>query len=78
MQEDAIDILLNLKKVAFKLHGKDEVVLSLTKSTPGPVTAADFQPEHDVEIVNPDAVIANIAGNNQLSMKVRVVRGRGY
>src|SRR5574343_1911718 len=42
VQEDVIDILLNLKKLSVLLHGKDEVTLSLSKSSVGPVTAADI------------------------------------
>lgn len=78
VQEDVIDIILNLKKLAVILHSKDEVLLNLSKSGVGVVTAADIQLPHDVEIVNPDLVIANLTQPNQLNMKIRVRRGRGY
>lgn len=78
VQEDVIDILLNLKGIAFLLHTREEVELTLTKQGAGVVTAGDFQLEHDVEIVNPDHVIANVADNGKLVMKVLVKRGRGY
>jgi len=78
VQEDVIEILLNLKGLAIKLHGRDEVTLTLSKKGPGAVTAADIQLEHDVEIVNGDHVIANLADNGSLNMRLVVRRGRGY
>ncbi|NOS87873.1 MAG: DNA-directed RNA polymerase subunit alpha [Methylococcaceae bacterium] len=78
VQEDVIDILLNLKKLAVILHSKDEVELNLTKVGAGCVTAADINLPHDVEIVNPDLVIANLTQSGVLNMKIRIRRGRGY
>jgi DNA-directed RNA polymerase subunit alpha len=78
VQEDVIDILLNLKKLAVVLHSKDEVELTLTKNGAGRVTAADISLPHDVEIINPDLVIANLTQAGVLNMKIRVRRGRGY
>lgn len=78
VQEDIITILLNLKEVCFKLEGRDEVELVLNKTGAGPVKASDFQLPHDVKIVNPDYVIANLTDTGELKMTVRVVRGRGY
>ena len=56
--EDVVNILLNLKGVVFKLHNRDEVTLSLRKDGEGVVTTRDIQTPHDVEIINPDHVIA--------------------
>ncbi|RLA25921.1 MAG: DNA-directed RNA polymerase subunit alpha [Gammaproteobacteria bacterium] len=78
VQEDVIDILLNLKQLAVVLHSANEVTLSLSKSGAGPVTAADIQLPHDVEIINPDLVIANLTEEGALSMKINIQRGRGY
>lgn len=78
VQEDVIDILLNLKKLAVILHSKDEVELVLSKHGAGCVTAADIVLPHDVEIVNPELVIANLTQNGALNMRIRVRRGRGY
>jgi DNA-directed RNA polymerase subunit alpha len=78
VQEDVIDILLNLKKLAVKLYSKDEVELTLTKTGAGKVTAGDITLTHDVEIVNPDLVIANLTQAGVLNMKLKVRRGRGY
>ncbi|MGQ9426304.1 DNA-directed RNA polymerase subunit alpha [Gilvimarinus sp. F26214L] len=78
VQEDVIEILLNLKGVAIVLHGKDRATLSLKKKGPGVVTAADIQLDNDVEVKNPEHVIANITGNVELNMTLTVARGRGY
>ncbi|MGR9012298.1 MAG: DNA-directed RNA polymerase subunit alpha [Gammaproteobacteria bacterium] len=78
VQEDVIDILLNLKKLAVVLHSKDEVELTLSKHGAGCVTAADIITPHDVEIINPELVIANLTQVGVLNMKIRVRRGRGY
>lgn len=78
VREDIIDILLNLKGLAIKLMGRSEVTLTLEKKTPGPVLASDITPEHDVEIVNPHHVIANLTKSGKLKMYLKVKRGRGY
>jgi DNA-directed RNA polymerase subunit alpha len=77
VQEDVVDILLNLKGVVFKLHNRDEATVTLRKSGEGLVTAADIELSHDVEIINPEHVIANLAGG-KLEMQVRIEKGRGY
>ncbi|AZG06926.1 MAG: DNA-directed RNA polymerase subunit alpha [Bordetella sp. SCN 67-23] len=78
VREDVVDILLNLKGVVFKLHNRDEVVLTLRKQGPGVVTAADIELSHDVEIINPNHVIANLTDNGRLEMQLKVEKGRGY
>ncbi|MFA5983900.1 MAG: DNA-directed RNA polymerase subunit alpha [Methylococcaceae bacterium] len=78
VQEDVIDIILNLKKLAVVLHSKDEAELHLKKTGAGAVTAADITLPHDVDIINPELVIANLTQAGALSMKIRVRRGRGY
>ena len=78
VQEDVIDILLNLKKLAVILHSKDEVELMLSKQGAGAVTAGDISLPHDVAIVNPELVLANLTQSGVLNMKIRVRRGRGY
>ena len=78
VQEDVIEILLNLKGLAVVMHGRDEATLTLSKKGPGVVTAADIKLDHDVEIVNGDHVIANLADKGALNMKLRIARGRGY
>ena len=78
VQEDVVNILLNLKGVVFKLHNREEVTLSLRKDGVGPVTAADIQTPHDVEIVNPEHVIANLSHGGKIDMQIKVENGRGY
>ncbi len=77
IQEDAVDILLNLKGVVFVLHNRDDVTLRINKKGEGIVTAADIEVPHDVEILNPHHVLAHMSGGT-LDMQVRVEKGRGY
>ncbi len=78
VQEDVVDILLNLKNVAVTLHTREEAELTLSKKGPGAVTAGDITLDHDVEVVNPDMVIANLTKDGELNMTLKVIRGRGY
>jgi len=78
VQEDVVDILLNLKGVALKLHNKSETILTLNKTTEGPVTAADFETNHDAEIINPNHLIAHLTKGGKLNLEVKVEMGRGY
>lgn len=77
MQEDVIDVLLNLKNVAFRMHSRDSAELRLAKSGPATITAGDITLDHDVEIINPDLPIATLTGG-ELNMTLHVHRGRGY
>ena len=81
VQEDVIEILLNLKGIAFTMHGeiKDEIELHLEKSGVGVVTVGDIQLDSNVEVANPNHVIANITTpQGKLKMTLTVARGRGY
>jgi DNA-directed RNA polymerase subunit alpha len=78
VQEDVVDVLLNLKSVAIRMHARDEAELSLAKKGPGPVKAGDITTDHDVEIVNPDLVLANLTQAGEIRAFLKVVRGRGY
>jgi DNA-directed RNA polymerase subunit alpha len=78
VQEDVVDILLNVKGVVLRLHNRDEAILSLKKSSEGVVTAADIEPMHDVEIVNPEHIIAHLSSGGKLDMQIKVEKGRGY
>ena len=78
VQEDVVDILLNLKGVVLKLHGRDSVVLTLSKEGEGVVKASDIQLSHDVEVINPDHVIAHLSAGGKLNMEITVEKGRGY
>lgn len=78
VQEDVVHIMLNLKGVVFRLHNRDEVTLVVRKEGEGPVTAADIQVPHDVEIINPEHVIAHLSQGGKLDMQIKVEKGRGY
>ena len=78
VQEDVVEILLNLKQVAVSMHTRDSAELRISKKGPGPVTGADIQLDHDVEIMNPELVIANLTKVGELNMLLKVERGRGY
>src|SRR3984893_7160788 len=78
VQEDVVDILLNLKTVALRMHSRDSAELRLHQKGPGPVTAGDIQTDHDIGVVNPELVIATLTKAGELSMTLRVERGRGY
>ena len=78
VQEDVVDILLNLKGVVFKLHGRGQVQLALKKSGAGPVVAGDIDLPHDVEIINPGHVICHLSDNGNIEMEIKVEQGRGY
>jgi DNA-directed RNA polymerase subunit alpha len=78
VQEDVVDILLNLKGVVLKLHNRDHVLLKLVKSGEGAVTAADIEAHQEVEIINPEHVIAHLTAGGKLEMEIKVEKGRGY
>ncbi len=78
VQEDVVDIMLNMKSLAVKLHGNEDSVLKLDQHGPGPVTAGDFITSHDVDIKNPDLIIANLGESGHLDMTIKVEKGRGY
>jgi DNA-directed RNA polymerase subunit alpha len=78
VQEDVVDILLNLKGVVLKLHNREDALLALKKEGEGVVTAGDIEVSHDVEIINPDHVIAHLAVGGKIDMQLKVEHGRGY
>lgn len=79
VKEDVITILLNLKRVRFKLHGDEPMTISLKKSGTGAVTAADIKTPTQVEILNPEQFIAEItAKGTSLDIEMTIERGLGY
>src|SRR5688572_32554337 len=78
VQEDVVDILLNLKGVVLKLHNREEAVLNLRKQGESVLTAGDIEATHDVEIVNPNHVIAHLAQGGKVDMQIKIEYGRGY
>ena len=78
LQEDVIEVLLNLKDVAIRMHGHDETTLTLSKKGKGVVKASDITLDHSVEILNPEHVICHLTKDVALNMRLKVRRGLGY
>ena len=78
VQEDVTEILLNLKGLSIRMHARNESVLTLNKKGPCTVYASDIAVDHDVEILNPDHVIAHLSKQGELNMAMKVELGRGY
>jgi DNA-directed RNA polymerase subunit alpha len=76
--EDVTDIILNLKKIPFRLHGQEAVFLTLEAKGPGEVTAGQFSGSHLVDVIDPSVHVATLSADGRLSMTVRVAQGRGY
>src|SRR5512135_1526856 len=76
--EDVTDIVLNLKKIKFKAHTRDEQVLLLSANKEGAVTAADIQLNQNVELVNPDQHICTLDKKKKFEMELEVKIGRGF
>ncbi len=78
VEEDVIDIMLNLKGLAIKMHNKNIANILLTKKGPRVVIGEDLQTDSDIEIVNKQHVIANLTEKGSLEMMLLIERGRGY
>lgn len=76
--EDVTTIILNLKQVVIKNHSNENKVVRINATTEGPVTAGDIEHDADLEIINPDLVLANVAKGGKLIMEMTVSNGRGY
>ena len=76
--EDVTTIILNLKGVVFKNHSSEAKVVRLDVNKEGEVTAGDIDHDADIEVINPDKVIATLAKGGHLSMEMTVTNGRGY
>jgi len=76
--EDVTDVVLNLKKIKFKAHTRDEQVLLLSVNKEGPVTAADIQINQNVELVNPELHICTLDKKKKFEMELTVKTGRGF
>ncbi|MFA6985267.1 MAG: DNA-directed RNA polymerase subunit alpha [Arenimonas sp.] len=78
LQEDVLEVLLNLKDVAIRMHTAEHTTLTLQTKGPGVVTAADIKVDHNVEILNPDHVICTLTKDTALNMRLKIERGFGY
>ncbi|NYZ63593.1 DNA-directed RNA polymerase subunit alpha [Luteimonas deserti] len=78
LQEDVLEVLLNLKDVAIRMGTGEASTLSLSKSGPGVVTAADIKTDHNVEILNGDHIICHLTKDASINMRLKIERGFGY
>jgi len=76
--EDVTDIVLNLKKVLIVSHKRDTITLALKVNKAGPVTAADIQPDANIQIVNPDQLICTLDSKQTFEAEIEIKTGRGY
>lgn len=76
--EDVTHIILNIKRLRLRLHSDENVVIRLEKSQAGPVTAADITPHQDVEVINPELVIATLTKDVRFVLEMDVGSGRGF
>jgi DNA-directed RNA polymerase subunit alpha len=76
--EDATDIILNLKRIPFKLHGEGPKTLRVERSVPGELLSGEIETDADVEILDPNVHIATISEGGSLIIEMRLKRGRGY
>jgi DNA-directed RNA polymerase subunit alpha len=76
--EDATDIILNLKRVPFKLHGAGPKTLRIERRTPGEVLSGEIEVDADVEVLDPNVHIATVSEGGNLVIEMRLKRGRGY
>jgi DNA-directed RNA polymerase subunit alpha len=78
LQEDVLEVLLNLKDVAIRMHNAESTTLTLQAQGPGIVTAADIKTDHNVEILNGDHLICTLTKDTALNMRLKIERGFGY
>src|ERR671938_1220487 len=79
VREEVTDIILNLKNLICRLHGDSpEIEVHVAKSGPGTITAGDIEAPADLEILNPDLELANLAKGGKLELTLTIGRGRGY
>ncbi len=78
VKEDVTEIILNIKELAFRMHGENNKIISIDAEGETVVTAKDIIADPDVEIVNPDLYIASLEEGSKLYMEMTVEKGRGY
>ena len=78
LQEDVLEVLLNLKDVAIRMGTGESSTLTLAKSGPGVVTAADIKTDHNVEVLNGEHVICHLTKDASINMRLKIERGFGY
>jgi DNA-directed RNA polymerase subunit alpha len=76
--EDVTEIILNVKELSLKLYGEGPKVIYIDADGEGPVVAGDIKVDADVEVLNPDLLIATLNGERKFYMELNISKGRGY
>jgi DNA-directed RNA polymerase subunit alpha len=76
--EDATDIILNLKRIPFKLYGAGPKTLRVERSVPGEMLSGEIETDAEVEILDPNVHVATVSEGGSLVVEMRLKRGRGY
>jgi DNA-directed RNA polymerase subunit alpha len=76
--EDATDIILNLKRIPFKMHTGEVKTLRVSRSEPGVLTSGDIETDEDVEVLDDEIHIATVSEGGNLNIELRLKKGRGY
>jgi DNA-directed RNA polymerase subunit alpha len=76
--EDITDIILNIKKIRVRFHAGDRIVLTLRAASKGKITAGMFEPNSDVEILNPDLHLLELTDDREIQLEMDLDYGRGY
>jgi DNA-directed RNA polymerase subunit alpha len=78
MKEDVAELILNIKQLKLRIHGRESRTIRIEKSGPGKVSAADIESDANVEVLNPDLHLATLNTDGTLKMEMTVKSGRGY
>ena len=78
VREDVTDIVLNVKAISVRMHGKGPKRMTLRGKGPGEMTAGMIDTGHGIEILNPDLVICTLDEGASLSIEMTVAFGKGY
>ncbi|HEY5586367.1 MAG TPA: DNA-directed RNA polymerase subunit alpha [Ruminiclostridium sp.] len=76
--EDVTEIILNIKSLSLKMYSEGSKVIYIDANGEGPITAGDIITDQDVEILNPDLLIATLNGDHRFYMELVISVGRGY
>lgn len=78
MVEDVLDLIMNLKQVAFKLHDQESKTVTISVTGPATVTAKDIQTDSEIDVVTPHLFLATLQEGASLEMEMRVDAGKGF
>jgi len=78
VKEDVAEIILNLKEVRFRLHRAESTTVTIDVNGPGDVKASDIVVSDQVQVLNPDQLIATLGKGGRLKAEIQIARGRGY